>query len=259
MKKLKEIIELVKLILKKRFKTLAGSISFFFLINGGTALYLTVIILKSFNVKINLNQVAYLPESILSFLEYFLNNTKYSNGYSLFFIATSVWGASNLFYQMIETAEIIYERRRPQTGAFKRVISILFMLIFIFFFVGSWFVLSFLKVVLSSIQDGFFSIFVKNLVLFFLPFLLILYINVWIPPIKPNIKKAIPGAVFTSLYWFISTFIFGIYVKYFSNLTEIYGALTLLLISILYLYILTNGLIIGFIINYNIQKKEGNI
>ena len=73
------MIELVKLILKKRISTLAGSISFFFLINGGTALYLTVIILKSFNVKINLNQVAYLPESILSFLEYFLNHTKYCN------------------------------------------------------------------------------------------------------------------------------------------------------------------------------------
>lgn len=255
---MKFIWELILLIFDKRFTTLAGSISFFFLINGGTALYLAVIILQALNIKIDISTLAYIPESILSVINYFLNNTNYGTGYSVLFIGTSIWGASNLFYQMILTGEIIYEQRREQKGFIKRMLSIVFMLVFILLFVGSWFLLSLFQFLLNTIQSGFASIFVRNLVIFMLPFLLLLYIYIFIPPVKPSVKKALPGTIFTTFYWFISTYFFGLYIKYFSNLDQIYGALALLLIFMLYLFILTNGLIIGFIINFKFQKKVGN-
>ena len=250
---MKYILNFINLIFDKKFTTLAGAISFFLLINGGTALLLLLKLFNLLNISIKFNY-SFLPEEVVRVLIYFINNATFTKGYSVFFLITSIWGASSLFVQLIQAGELIYGKKRTQKGLIKRLIAIIILITFIFLSIGGFSLLSIATRFINFIQYGFVSIFTKNLISFLLPFILVLFINVWIPPVKLSINKAIPGTLFTNIYWLLATVFYNFYLKNFCNLTQIYGAIAFLLIFILWLFIMTNGLIIGIIINYYIHK-----
>ncbi len=65
------------------------------------------------------------------------------------------------------------------------------------------------------------------------------------PNIKINFKKALPGAVFTSVIWTLSSFVFSFYVNNFSKYHVIYGGLTGVIILIMWLYMTSYIILIG--------------
>lgn len=63
-----------------------------------------------------------------------------------------------------------------------------------------------------------------------------------------------PGALLTTLLIIITTYLFGVYLENFSNYNEIYGSIAALLILMLYIWINSNILLLGFELNAAINR-----
>lgn len=66
---------------------------------------------------------------------------------------------------------------------------------------------------------------------------------------KSKVKRHLPGALFASVAWTISSFIFSVYVDVFSGFSNMYGSLTTIVLIMLWLYFCMYSMLIGAGIN----------
>lgn len=79
----------------------------------------------------------------------------------------------------------------------------------------------------------------------------------FMPNTKIRFKLQLPGAVFTAVTWSLFSFGFSVYIDYFSNMNNMYGSLTMLIIVMLWLYMCMYIMLIGAGINaMMLEKKE---
>lgn len=67
------------------------------------------------------------------------------------------------------------------------------------------------------------------------------------------------GSVMTTLLYLLTTYLFGIYINNFSNYNQLYGSIGALLIMMVYIWINSNLLLLGFELNatlYNLKYKR---
>lgn len=67
-----------------------------------------------------------------------------------------------------------------------------------------------------------------------------------------------PGALMTTLLFMLTTYFFGVYIDNFSNYNELYGSIGALLIMMLYIWLNSNLLLLGFELNAALQKLKMN-
>ena len=63
-----------------------------------------------------------------------------------------------------------------------------------------------------------------------------------------------PGALMTTLLFMLTTYLFGVYIDNFSNDNELYGSIGALLIMMLYIWINSNLILLGFELNAVLRK-----
>tara|TARA_R110001632_G_scaffold119724_1_gene232288 strand:- start:1079 stop:2014 length:936 start_codon:yes stop_codon:yes gene_type:complete len=63
-----------------------------------------------------------------------------------------------------------------------------------------------------------------------------------------------PGALMTTLMFMLTTYLFGVYIDNFSNYNELYGSIGALLIMMLYIWINSNLILLGFELNAVLRK-----
>jgi len=68
-----------------------------------------------------------------------------------------------------------------------------------------------------------------------------------------------PGALMTTLLFFMTTYFFGVYIDNFSNYNQLYGSIGALLIFLLYIWINSNILLLGFELNATIARFKRNL
>ena len=71
-----------------------------------------------------------------------------------------------------------------------------------------------------------------------------------LPYSRQNFLKNLPGAVFATLGWHMYSLLYGFYVENFSHYANIYGSLTAVVITLLWLYFCVNLIFYGGLINY---------
>jgi membrane protein len=64
------------------------------------------------------------------------------------------------------------------------------------------------------------------------------------------------GAGITTFLFLVTTYFFGIYIDNFSNYNELYGSLGAILIMMLYIWINSNLLLLGFELNISMQRLK---
>ncbi|WP_044404022.1 YihY/virulence factor BrkB family protein [Lacinutrix sp. Hel_I_90] len=64
------------------------------------------------------------------------------------------------------------------------------------------------------------------------------------------------GAVFTTVLIMLTSYLFGIYIKYFSSYNELYGSIGALLILLFYLWLNANILLLGFELNMAMMRLK---
>ncbi len=91
-----------------------------------------------------------------------------------------------------------------------------------------------------------FSIFVLFFVLIF----------TFIPGRGTRMRTQIPGALITSILWIVFSYLYSIYIDYFSNMSSLYGSLTYIVAFMLWLYFCINFIFLGAEVNVFLLKHS---
>ena len=237
--------------MKKSYSTLSGSIAFFLIINGGSIAYLILFISNLFNFEFRIEN-----KTIMTFLTNIENKIDYSNNFlTIFFIITSIYGASSLFFHLLKTGEIIYEEINDKFTIIKRLTAIIFLTTTIF-------IIELFFILLVMGDNAFSNIFwhaIKYLILLIIPYIIAVCVNFFVTPHSVKFKEINRGALFTTVFWYIVTIGFTIYLNIFTNYKAIYGALTFFIVFMIWIYLLAQGLIIGIILNYYEKDKNARL
>ena len=73
-----------------------------------------------------------------------------------------------------------------------------------------------------------------------------------------NLKFVSPGSIMTTILFFLSTYLFGLYIENFATYNELYGSIGALIIMMIYIWINSISLILGFELNVVIYKLKNN-
>ncbi len=252
---MQNIINLYKKISNKSYSTLAGSIAFFLIINGGSVFFLIINICNNIGYDIfDYIEFEYLPEQVTKLIDIMYVESTKSN-YSFFYIATSVISGSTLFYHLIKTTEILYETKITEINLLNRAFSIFLVIIFLVIIVLAFVVF----LILNLFTKGtFLNVILKYFTMFFIPFLIVLFIQKVTTPFYNKFNEIILGVSFSTIFWFVSTIVFSFYLSIFLNYKNSFGTVSFFIVFMIWIYLLSQGLIIGYIINHNKSLKKDN-
>ncbi len=80
-------------------------------------------------------------------------------------------------------------------------------------------------------------------------FLFLFGIYRFLPDRKPSTRDVLPGTLFSLFFWWVATVVFSFYLRSFPNRSLIYDSLTSVAALMLWLYVLSNIILIGACIN----------
>lgn len=248
--------EKYELLTVKKYTTLAGTLVFFLIMSiVPLSFWLTLLIGK---LPVNTEQILQLPifDSVKNVLLYVQKEAaNATSGASLLLLVTTLYSATNLFYQMRRSGEIVYDYHRKKQGLRLRLgaLALMFVLMLtvvaflLLFAVGTFLFSRYVSGVLERIAD--YSL------LAVLSFLLVWFLNAYICPYKTPMKQFLPGTALTVGAWAVAVAGFTVYLKI-SNMDKLYGALSAIIVFLLWLYILMICFIVGVIFNSDRIKTE---
>ncbi len=245
------ILKTYKRLMKKSYSTLSGAIAFFLIINGGSILYLILFVSNLFDFKFEVEN-----KTIMMFLRNIEASMNYSNlFFTIFFIATSIYGASSLFFHLLKAGEIIYDEVNDKFTLIKRFTAIIFLTATIFI-IELFFILI---VIGRHFFSNLFWQVLKYIIILFIPYVIAICINFFVTPHSVKFKEINKGALFTTLFWYVVTIGFTIYMNIFTEYKAIYGALSFFIVFMIWVYLLAQGLMIGIILNFYQKEENGRL
>ena len=206
------------------------------------------------------------PEGIGKILSTWVNEAyRQSSGTIISITAiTTLWSGSRGFMGISYGLDKIYGVKNQRNWLFNRLSSLLYTVAFAVILLISLIVLVYGNKILLAIDSflsietplfiGIFSL--RSILGFSIFFLFFLLVYSFIPDRRPKIKEEVPGALFTSVLWILFSYIFSIYIDYFTNFSSVYGSLTYIVLFMLWMYINMDILFVGALVNRFLA--EGN-
>lgn len=235
----------------RRYTTLAGTLVFFLITSLMPFLFwLTLLIGK---LPVDTQTLLSLPffRSVENALTYLRKEAEQATaGASVLLGITTLYSATNLFYQTRRSGEIIYGFQRQKKGHGVRlrvgalVLFVLVLAIVILFLLT----LAIGGFLFSRILSRAWLVALNSALLAVVAFVLVTLLNVYMCPYKARIKDFLFGASFTLVLWLFAVVGFSVYLKI-SNPDRLYGALSAVIVFLLWLYIMTICFIVGVILN----------
>lgn len=265
--------KLIKIIKKPEMKILPGHLAFFMVLSLIPIITMIGYIASLFNVSVdtvvNLMGDA-LPNEVNKILIPFItgDGMDFNIGFSMIM---GYFVASNGAHSIIVSCNTLY--KLEHTNYLKRRIKALFLtILLVTLFVFTLLVLAFgnniLKFILSldifvNISDSVYFMFLilKWPLAIVFVFIMIKLIFTIAPDSVIKSKHTTKGALFTTIAWLVSTFIYSYYVMNFSNYDIFYGSLSNIIVMMMWIYILAYAFVIGIAINvnsYNAEIKNNN-
>ena len=251
-------LEKYRLVVLKKYTTMAGTLVFFLIMSiVPLTFWFTLLIGK---LPVNVSDVFDLSvfQSVKEVFLYVQKEAKNATtSISVLLLLTTLYSSTNLFYQMRHSGELIYNYQHQKQGLRMRIGALALMFIVIamvivffgLFAIGRYFFSRYFTGILKKIAD--------YVLLFALAFALVILLNAYICPYKTKLKHFLVGTIFTIGAWSIAVVGFTIYLKI-SNMDKLYGALSVMIIFLLWLYVMTVCFIIGVILNSEpiIEKRK---
>ena len=246
-----------KIINDKKSSTLAGALVYFALLETVPLAYLTTLTLSAFGSKIDNLFISEIFKDLKQVIDYvYITAQKLGTSGNIIVALISTYSATNFFYHLRRTGELVYNYLTTNS-LLVRVASMGIMTLFLFgfaLFQGVYFFVSKYSIDIFGVTAGR-IINYSVLILSFLLFLIAL--NLYACPYKIRIKDVLIGSIYTCIFSITMTGGFFIYVNYFANFTEIYGAISVIVIFLMWLYIIMKGLISGMNLNvYYLGKRK---
>ncbi len=253
MKRVKKAYRFVKekyaLLSLKKYTTIAGTLVFFFIMSiMPLSFWLTLIIGR---IPVDIEQILSLSvfSSVKNVLSYVQREaTTATTGASIILILTSLYSATNLFYQIRRSGEIIYDFHTKEQGFKLRISALLLLIIVMAAAVTFLLVFALGSFLFSRILSSAWERIADYTLLLALAFLLVLLLNVYICPYKEKLRSFLPGTWITLAAWTVAVVGFSVYLRL-GNVTRLYGALSTVIVFLLWLYVLMICFIAGVIFN----------
>ena len=253
MKKLRIFYEYLKdkyrLLSLKKYTTLAGTLVFFFVLSIlPLSFWLTLLLGK---LPINTDELLSLPvfESVKNVFIYVKEEAeRASTGASIILIFTTLYSSTNLFYQIRRSGEIIYDYHRENAGLKLRLGALILLIMVMGIVVAFLLVFAWGSFLFSLFFSRAWQLIADYVLIGVVAFFLILLLNVYICPYKASMRYFLSGTFITLSLWGAAVIGFSVYLRI-SNLSQLYGALSAVIVFLLWLYLLMVGFIVGVIWN----------
>lgn len=237
------------LLTRKRYNTLAGTLVFFLIMSiVPLSFWLTLFLGR---LPIDGEQILGLPvfASVKNVLAYVQKEAKNATAsVSIVLLVTTLYSSTNLFYQMRRSGEIIYEYHRPRQGIRLRIAALILMFLIMLLVVAFVILFAAGTFVFSRILPTFWERVADYGLLVGLAFVLVLLLNMYICPHKAPAAYFLSGTFLTVGAWVLAVVGFAVYLKI-SNMDKLYGALSAIIVFLLWLYILMIGFVAGIVFN----------
>ena len=255
---LHRVISIIRL---PEMRILPGQLAFFLVISIIPLITLVGAIGSGFglpatSIKEILDSVV--PHDIINYL--IPSNTEGLLNFNMFvFFFAAFILASNGTYSIINTSNEIY-KVRESSELKRRVKAILMTLILVSLFVFLILVPAFGDVLIKVINVSINNETITNIssgiyhIIKYPISLLLIYYNIKLlytiaPDTKISSRSTIPGALFTTIMWLLSSKIYAFYVDYFANYNVFYGAMSNILVLLIWVYILAYIFTLGMCFN----------
>lgn len=181
-----------------------------------------------------------------------LNAEGASSGASVFFLATTLWSSSGFFYHLRRSGEIVYGTARSKHGWKVRISAVLVTFGVLLFFAVAGVVLFAGMFAIRWLPKwlAYPAIYTLLLVVgFFASWIL----NGYVCPYRVGASNTVQGSLITAALWLIASAAFSVYLN-FSDREKLYGALSLVIVFLLWLYWMMVCFSVGMI--YNKHRLE---
>lgn len=238
-----------QLLVAKKYTTIAGTLVFFLIMSiVPLSFWLTLLIGK---LPVNTDEVLSLAvfDSVKDVLLYVQREAREATaGASVILLFTTLYSATNLFYQMRKSGEIIYDYRKEQRGLRLRLGALVLLIIVMAAAVAFLLVFAIGSFLFSRLLAEPWQKLADYTLLFAVAFGLVLILNAYICPHKTSLKNFLPGTLITVALWFVAGIGFSVYLKI-GNVNRLYGALSTIIVFLLWLYVLMICFMIGVVWN----------
>lgn len=261
--------EFLEIITKKEMSILPGHLAYYFIISTIPAFTLVFYIASSFNLPIDTisNFISSVfSDSVTSMLMNTVSKTSL-NLKNIFFLLLAFYVTSNGARSIITASNTVFNIKEP-TLIRKRIksfiLTIFIILLITFILVVPLFgntILKFFATIgidnqIINILNVIYPVLKWPLTLFVI-FLFIKLIYTMAPDEKIPSSYVNKGAIFTTIAWSIVTGIYSIYINNVANYTLLYGALSNIVILMLWFWLISYIFVIGLALNYkNIEEEN---
>ena len=243
----------------KKGATLSGALVFFTLLGIVPVTYIISLIFSFFGTEIELISKLFSYPEFNEIAMYLTSTAKKmgASGNVLVFLV-ALYSSANVFFHLKQSGELIYNYSK-KSNFITRIISIaVTFLAVVCISLLLVFYVAVIPLIIKSLGyeiTALINVLVALIVVFFLSVL----INYYACPYKLKFYEVYKGAIFTTAFTFISTYLFLIYIRYFSNFNEIYGKVAIVIVFLTWLYLMTKGVVNGIILNVFLMGKPKRV
>jgi membrane protein len=204
-----------------------------------------------------------LPSNAFNFLETTIIDivTHKSRGLLLFmFIATIIF-STNGIHAIIHAFVVSAHTFKSRSWVNQRKISVVLLLIVIFMIATAGFLVIFGKITVNQLVALhiikrhfviYFLIFLKWIVVIILLFMAISFLYYFAPAKKTGFKFFSPGSTLATILFILTSLGFSAYVNNFGQYNKLYGSAGTLMVILIWLYLNSIAILIGFELNVSI-------
>ncbi|WBW99269.1 YihY/virulence factor BrkB family protein [Oceanirhabdus sp. W0125-5] len=269
MKFITKVFALIKKILDDQISKVAAVLSYFSLLSFFPFMIflLTLVSYSEISVDSLVQELGkFLPESAYELVKSVIIDTFQSSNQNLlsFGILFALYAGSGGIRAIMDGLNTAYNVKENRNFIFIFFISIVYTVALAVIIIFSFTLIIFGEVIGNTVINWFngnrsfkyFWDFYRVGFTLFLIFIVFVGMYCTFPARKLKIKKVIPGALFTTLGWFVSSLGFSYYVNNFANYSRVYGSLGAVIILMTWIYITSMMILIGGELNAFLNEKS---
>ncbi len=231
-----------------RYTTIAGTLTFFLITSIVPFLFwLTLLFGNAPIVQEDLFDLQLFDwaKDLLLFLHE--NAAGATQSASVFFLATTLWSSTGFFYHLRRSGEIVYDYRRTRHGWKVRLSALALTLAVLLFFAAAGAV-ALAGVYAVRFLSPWIAYPAEIVLLCIVGFFAAWILNAYICPYRLPLSSTAAGSAITAGLWLLASAAFSVYLR-FAAAEKLYGALSLVIVFLLFLYWLMICFVTGAIFN----------
>lgn len=240
---------------ENRYTTVAGTLVFFLIMSLVPFLFWLTLLFGNtlFRTEVieGLQLFDWAEELILLFGK---NAQEAGTGAGVVFLATTLFSSTGFFYHLRRSGEMIYGCRRAKHGLKVRIAAVLATFAVLLFFAAAGSALLVAGIAARFLPEWVSYPFRYGLLLA-LGFFAAWILNGYLCPYRVRPPALALGSFFTALLWLAASAAFSVYLG-FGGKEKLYGALTLVVVFLLWLYWLMICFVAGVIYNRQRMQKD---